>query len=49
MAEAHFGDNISRAERAAGKVDAEAAAIILQDFIESANFNDLEKELNGTK
>ena len=48
-AEAHFKDNISRAEREAGKVDAEAAAIILQDFIESANFDDLKKELDGSE
>ncbi|MBO4854794.1 Holliday junction resolvase RuvX [Candidatus Saccharibacteria bacterium] len=35
----------SRKERATGKLDSEAAAIILQDFLESVNFNELEQEL----
>lgn len=48
-AEEHFKDNLSRADREAGKVDAEAAAIILQDFIETANFDQLEEEINGQK
>ena len=38
---------ISRQDRAAGKVDSEAAALILQDFLESANFQQLEQELKG--
>jgi putative Holliday junction resolvase len=49
MAEARFGNNISRNDRAAGKVDAEAAAIILQDFIETTNIEQLEEEINGAK
>lgn len=48
-AESRFGDDISRADRAAGKVDAEAAAIILQDFIETTNLDQLKEELDGTK
>ncbi len=48
-AEEYFKDNLSRADREAGKVDAEAAAIILQDFIETANFDQLEEEINGQK
>ena len=48
-AESHFGNDISRADRASGKVDAEAAAIILQDFIETANLAQLEEEINGAK
>ena len=38
---------VSRQDRADGKVDAEAAAIILQDFLEAANFAQLENELKG--
>ena len=38
---------ISRQDRASGKVDSEAAALILQDFLESANFRQLEQELKG--
>lgn len=38
---------ISRQDRASGKVDSEAAALILQDFLESANFQQLEQELKG--
>ena len=49
MAEARFGNNISRNDRATGKVDAEAAAIILQDFIETTNIEQLEEEINGAK
>ena len=37
----------SRKERATGKLDSEAAAIILQDFLESVNFNELEQELKN--
>ncbi len=47
MAESYLGDTVSRADRAAGKVDTEAAAIILQDFLESTNFEQLEKEIYG--
>ena len=49
MAETRFGNNISRTDRATGKVDAEAAAIILQDFIETTNIEQLEEEINGAK
>ncbi len=49
IAEARFGNNISRNDRATGKVDAEAAAIILQDFIETTNIEQLEEEINGAK
>ena len=49
VAETRFGNNISRTDRAAGKVDAEAAAIILQDFIETTNIEQLEEEINGAK
>ena len=45
-AEEVFGDNLSRADRAAGKVDAEAATFILQDFLESADFDALQTELD---
>ena len=45
-AEEVFGNNVSRKERAAGKVDAEAATFILQDFLESTNFDELQNELN---
>ncbi len=38
---------LSRRDRAEGKVDAEAAALILQDFLESANFAQIEQELKG--
>ena len=48
-AEGRLGGNISRAERMTGKVDSEAAAIILQDFIETANYNQQEKEANGLR
>ena len=48
-AESHFGNDISRADRASGKVDAEAAAIILQDFVETANLAQLEEEINGAE
>ena len=48
-AETHFKNDVSRAEREAGKVDAEAAAIILQDFIETANLDQLEEEIDGSK
>lgn len=48
-AETHFKHDVSRAEREAGKVDAEAAAIILQDFIETANLDQLEEEIDGSK
>ncbi len=37
----------SRKERATGKLDSEAAAIILQDFLESVNFNELEQEFKN--
>ena len=37
----------SRKERVTGKLDSEAAAIILQDFLESVNFNELEQELKN--
>ena len=37
----------SRKERATGKLDSEAAAIILQDFLESINFNELEQEFKN--
>ena len=37
----------SRKERATGKLDSEAAAIILQAFLESVNFNELEQELKN--
>ncbi|MBO4855332.1 Holliday junction resolvase RuvX [Candidatus Saccharibacteria bacterium] len=46
-AETLFGNDVSRADRAAGKVDTEAATIILQDFLESTNFDQLEKEIHG--
>ena len=49
VAETRFGNNISRTDRATGKVDAEAAAIILQDFIETTNIEQLEEEINGAK
>lgn len=49
MAETRFGNNISRTDRATGKVDAEAAAIILQDFIETTNIEQLEEVINGAK
>ena len=39
----------SRKERATGKLDSEAAAIILQDFLESVNFNELEQELKNER
>ena len=35
----------SRKDRATGILDSEAAAIILQDFLESVNLNELEQEL----
>jgi len=35
----------SRKDRATGKLDSEAAAIILQDFLDGANFKELEQEL----
>lgn len=37
----------SRKDRATGVLDSEAAAIILQDFLESVNFNELEEELKN--
>ncbi len=37
----------SRKERATGKLDSEAASIILQDFLESVNLNELEQELKN--
>ena len=46
-AESLFHNEVSRADRAAGKVDTEAATIILQDFLESTNFEQLEKEIHG--
>ena len=49
MAESRLGKNVSRADRAAGKVDVEAAAIILQDFLDSTNFDQLEKEIHGAQ
>ena len=49
VAETRFGNNISRTDRATGKVDAEAAAIILQDFIETTNIEQLEEEINVAK
>ncbi len=49
MAESYLGEEVSRADRAAGKVDTEAAAIILQDFLESTNFEQLEKEIHGAQ
>ena len=49
MAESRLGENVSRADRAAGKVDVEAAAIILQDFLDSTNFDQLEKEIHGAQ
>ena len=49
MAESYLGNTVSRADRAAGKVDTEAATIILQDFLESTNFEQLEKEIYGAK
>ena len=48
-AEAHFGNDISRAEREAGKVDAEAATIILQDFLETADLTKIEEEIYGSE
>lgn len=48
-AEERFGNEISRTDREAGKVDAEAAAIILQDFIETADLAKIEEELHGSK
>ena len=44
-AEELFG-NVSRADRAAGKVDAEAATFILQDFLEGTDLNALQAELD---
>ena len=35
----------SRKDRATGILDSEAAAVILQDFLESVNLNELEQEL----
>ena len=49
MAESYLGDTVSRADRAMGKVDTEAATIILQDFLESTNFEQLEKEIYGAQ
>ena len=49
MAESRFGNNINRADRSAGKVDAEAATIILQDYLESTNQNQIEEESDGAK
>ena len=49
-AEAHLTANtheLSRRDRANGKLDAEAAAIILQDFLESADLEQLEAELRS--
>ena len=37
----------SRKDRATGILDSEAATIILQDFLESTNFNELEQELKN--
>jgi putative Holliday junction resolvase len=37
----------SRKDRATGILDSEAATIILQDFLESVNFNELEQELKN--
>lgn len=37
----------SRKDRATGILDSEAAAIILQDFLESVNLNELEQELKN--
>jgi len=48
-AEGRFGDAISRKDRESGKIDAEAATIILQDFIESADLAKIEEELRGSK
>ncbi len=39
----------SRADRATGKLDSEAAAIILQDFLDGANLKELEQELSHGK
>ena len=43
------GHELNRQDRTSGKVDAEAAAIILQDFLESADFSMLEQELTKTQ
>lgn len=48
-AESRFKNEISRTDRASGKVDAEAATIILQDFIETTNLDQLEEEINGAQ
>ena len=47
VAESRFGNQLSRSERASGKVDTEAATIILQDFIESVNLAQLQEEIDG--
>ena len=47
-AESHFAERhheVSRQDRAEGAVDAEAAAIILQDFLEGADLAGIETEL----
>ena len=48
-AEKRFGKEVSRTERNTGKVDAEAAAIILQDFLEAIDLNRLKEEINESK
>ncbi len=48
-AEKRFGKEVSRTERDTGKVDAEAAAIILQDFLETIDLNRLKEEINESK
>ena len=48
-AEEHFGGEVSREDRESGKVDAEAATIILQDYIETADLAKIEEELHGSE
>ena len=44
VAEEHLGE-VSRADRASGKVDSEAATLILQDFLEGAQLAQVEQQI----
>ena len=44
VAEEHLG-SLSRRDRSAGKVDSEAATLILQDFLERSDLAEIEKKI----
>lgn len=46
QAEDNLG-NVSRRDRAAGKVDVEAATLILQDFLERSDLSEIEQNIKG--